>query len=102
VSETLTYYAFPDIHWQEIRTRAEHARDSSADPCRWSVPRRPVMPQPGGRTTPLHRRHSIVCQVLHEHATAFERFGTSSVRRSSYSASLESGRPGGIWQEVKV
>jgi hypothetical protein len=37
---------------------------------RWSVPRRPVMPQPGGRTTPLHRRHSMVCQVLHEHATA--------------------------------
>jgi transposase-like protein len=37
VSETLTYYAFPDIHWQKIHqqpARADHARDSSADPCR--------------------------------------------------------------------
>jgi hypothetical protein len=74
VSETLTYYAFPDIHWQKIRTNnpleADHARDSSADPCRWSVPRRPVMPQPGGRATALYRRHRMVHQVLHEHAAS--------------------------------
>src|SRR5262249_51417960 len=35
VQETLTYYAFPDIHWQKIRTnkpfRAHHARDPTAD-----------------------------------------------------------------------
>ena len=42
----------------------------SADPCRWSVPRRPVMPQPGGRATALHRRHRMVHQVLHEHAAS--------------------------------
>ena len=37
VSETLTYYAFPNIHWQKIptqeSTRADHERDSPADPC---------------------------------------------------------------------
>src|SRR3954453_22082282 len=42
VSETLTYYAFPDIHWQKIRTNNPLERImreiSSADPCRWSVP----------------------------------------------------------------
>ena len=35
---------------------------------RKSRPRRPVMPQPGGRATALHRRHRMVHQVLHEHA----------------------------------
>jgi putative transposase len=57
-----------DTHQQPAR--ADHARDSSADPCRWSVPRRPVMPQPGGRATALHRRHRMVHQVLHEHAAS--------------------------------
>src|ERR1700716_281939 len=57
-----------DTHQQPAR--ADHARDSPADPCRWSVPRRPVMPQPGGRATALHRRHRMVHQVLHEHAAS--------------------------------
>src|SRR6476469_7500076 len=57
-----------DTHQQPAR--ADHARDSSADPCRWSIPRRPVMPQPGGRATALHRRHRMVHQVLHEHAAS--------------------------------
>ena len=30
VSETLTYYAFPDIHWQKI---ADHERDPSTHAC---------------------------------------------------------------------
>ena len=36
VSETLTYYAFPDIHWQKISdqqsTRADHEEESAAAP----------------------------------------------------------------------
>ena len=42
VSETLTYYAFPDIHWQKIShqqsTRADHEENSSTHPCRGRVP----------------------------------------------------------------
>jgi hypothetical protein len=58
----------PLAHQQPAR--ADHARDSSADPCRWSIPRRPIMPQPGGRATALHHRHRMVHQVLHEHAAS--------------------------------
>src|ERR1700734_174249 len=39
---------------------------------RGGVPRRPVMPQPGGRAAALHRRHGMVRQVLHEHATSYQ------------------------------
>ena len=42
VQETLTYYAFPDIHWQKISnqqsTGADHERDPPAYPCRWGIP----------------------------------------------------------------
>jgi transposase-like protein len=34
VQETLTYYAFPDLHWQKIRTnnaRADHEGDPPAN-----------------------------------------------------------------------
>ena len=74
VSETLTYYAFPDIHWQKIShqqsPRADHERDTTAHPRRWCIPRWPIMPQPGGSPTTLHRGHSLVRQMLHEHAAA--------------------------------
>ena len=50
----LTYYAFPDIHWQKIRTNNPLERIMR------EIRRRTrSMPQPGGRTTPLHRRHSM-------------------------------------------
>ena len=90
VYETLTFYAFPDIHWQKIRTaRADHERDSPKDPCRWSVPRRPVMPQPGGRAAALHRRHGMVRQVLHEYATSLSAAGRAN--RSRIKGAKDSG-----------
>ena len=75
VHETLTYYAFPDIHWQKIRTnnpleRIMKKRSGGAPARRRRIPRRPIMPQPGGSSTTLHRWHRIVRQVLHEHETA--------------------------------
>ncbi len=54
---------------------ADHEGDSPEDPCCWSVPRRPVMPQPGGRAAALHRRHRMVRQMLHEHATSLSAAG---------------------------
>ena len=38
--------------------------------CCRRVPRRPIMPQPGGCEAALHRRHRMVRQMLHEHETA--------------------------------
>ena len=74
MSETLTYYAFPDIHWQKIRTDNPLERimkeNSSTHPCRGHLPRWPVLPQPSGRAAALHRRHGMVSQVLHEHAAS--------------------------------
>ena len=62
VSETLTYYAFPDIHWQKIRTNnplerimreiRRRTRVVGAFPDGQS--------QPGGRATVLHCRHRVV------------------------------------------
>ena len=74
VSETLTYYAFPDIHRQKIRTNNPLERIMKeirpTDPCCWRIPRRPIMPQLSRRTVALHRGHSMVRQVLYEYATA--------------------------------
>ena len=42
VSETLTYYAFPDIHWQKIQTD-HHARDTAPHPSCRSIPGRPIL-----------------------------------------------------------
>ena len=85
VCETLTYYAFPDIHWQKIRTNNPLERIMNEirrrDPGCWSVPRRPVMPQPGGRAAALHRRHGMVRQVLHEHATSLSAAGHANRSR---------------------
>ena len=44
VDETLTYYAFPDIHWQKIRTNNPLERIMKRNTCRWSFPRWPVVP----------------------------------------------------------
>ena len=74
VHETLTYYAFPDIHWQKIRTNNQLERIMKEIPppntCRWSFPRWPVVPQLGGSAATLHRGHGMVSQVLHEHAAS--------------------------------
>ena len=73
VHETLTYYAFPDIHWQKIRTNNPLERImkeiSAAYPRRRRFPRWPIMPQSCGSSTSLHRWHRMVRQVLHEHET---------------------------------
>ncbi len=59
VQETLTYYGFPDIHWQKIRTNNPLERimnRSGAEP-EWSVPSQTVSPvstwrQPDYATSP--------------------------------------------------
>ena len=59
VHETLTYYAFPDIHWHKIRTNnplerimREIRRRTRCCRC---IPRWPVVPQPRRGTIALHR-----------------------------------------------
>ena len=47
---------------------ADHERDPAPNPRRRCFPRRSVLPQPGGSAAALHRRHSMVDQMLHEHA----------------------------------
>jgi hypothetical protein len=77
VYETLTYYAFPDIHWQKILTNNPLERIMKEIRRRTRVvgaSRRPVMPQPGGAAA-LHRRYGMVRQVLHEHATPLSAAG---------------------------
>src|SRR4051794_13795014 len=68
VHETLTYYGFPDIHWQKIRTNnpleRHHERNSASNPRGRRLPRRSVLPQPGGSSTAAHRRNDG--QMLHE------------------------------------
>ena len=95
VYETLTYYAFPDIHWQKIRTNNPLERIMKEirpeDPCCWSVPRRPVMPQPGGRAAALHRRHRMVRQMLHEHATSLSAAGHANRSRRLIKCAKDSG-----------
>ena len=55
VHETLTYYGFPDIHWQKIRNQqsagADHERDQAQNPRRRCLSRRSVLSQPGGSAT---------------------------------------------------
>ena len=53
VDETLTYYAFPDIHWQNRTTRADHERDPPPNTCRWSFPRWPVVRIAGAVDIPV-------------------------------------------------
>jgi putative transposase len=72
VHETLTYYAFPDIHWQKIRTNNPLERIMREIRRRtrvcWRISGRPVLSQPGCSSTALHRRNDMVNQALHEHA----------------------------------
>jgi putative transposase len=70
VHETLTYYGFPDIHWQKIRTNnpLERIMKQAQNPRRRCLSRR-VMSQPGGSATTAHRRNNMVGQMLHEYAT---------------------------------
>ena len=72
VHETLTYYAFPDIHWQKIRTNNPLERIMREIRRRTRV----VGAFPDGQsclnlaaaTAALHRRNGMVDQALHEHA----------------------------------
>jgi len=72
VHETLTYYGFPDIHWQKVRTNNPleriMKRDPAPNPRGRCLPGRSVLSQPRGRATTLHRRNDVVGQVLHEYA----------------------------------
>ena len=84
VSETLTYYAFPDIHWQKIRT-------TPLERIMKEIRRRTrvVGAFPDGQsclnlaaaTTALHRRDRMVRQVLHEHAAALSAAGHANRSR---------------------
>ena len=63
IHDTLTYYAFPDIHWQKIRTNnplERIMRNSPANTCGGSISRWPVLPELGCSTTASHRRHGMV------------------------------------------
>ena len=61
--ETLTYYGFPDIHWQKIRTNNPlervHERDPAQNPRGRRLPLS-VLTQPGGRPVTAHRRNIVV------------------------------------------
>lgn len=46
------------------------ARDPRATPPGWRPPRRPIGSQPGHGQVEAHRRHQVVHEALHEHATA--------------------------------
>ena len=93
VSETLTYYAFPDIHWQKIRTNNPLERImkeiSRRNSCCWSVPRRSMMPQPGGARCDIAAR--MVRQMLHEYATAISTAGHANRGRRLIKCAKESG-----------
>ena|ERR1035437_8723441 len=69
----------PDLLWlpgyslaedpNQQSTGADHERDPAQNPRRRCFPRRSVLPQLGGCATKVHRRHNMVGQMLHEHAT---------------------------------
>ena len=96
VHETLTYYAFPDIHWQKIRTNNPLERIMRVipppDPCGGGVPRWPVMPQPGCNSAALHRRIGLVDQTIHEHAPPLSNPGRTNRSRRLIKCAKESGR----------
>jgi hypothetical protein len=49
------------------------------------------MPQPGGRAAALHRRHGMVRQVLHEHATSLSAAGHANRSRHLNKCAKDSG-----------
>ena len=85
VHETLTYYAFPDIHWHkdphQQPARTDHARDPSTDSCCRCIPRWAVVPQPRRGTIALHRGDRMVRQMLHEYAAALSAAGRANRSR---------------------
>jgi hypothetical protein len=73
-----------DLRAARMNTAADLVERSvceTEDPRCWCVPRRPVMPQPGGRAAALHRRHSMVRQVLHEYVTSLSAAGHANRSR---------------------
>ncbi len=95
VSETLTYYAFPDIHWQKIRTNNPLERIMKEIRRRTRV----VGAFPDGqsclnlcrRTVALHRGHSMVRQVLYEYATALSAADRANRSRRLIKCAKDSG-----------
>ena len=67
VSETLTYYAFPDIHWQKIRTTDEIDKHFLLDLLILEEHGRPRGKEPGprmsARSRSHHRRSSLAAPV---------------------------------------
>jgi transposase-like protein len=96
VSETLTYYAFPDIHWQKIRT------NNPLEQIMKEIRRRPrvVGAFPDGQSClnlaaarlRLHCRHRVVRQVLHEHAAALSAAGRPHRSRGLIKCAKDSAR----------
>src|SRR5687768_11460078 len=61
--------------------RADHERDPPPNSCRWGVPKWSILPQPGCRTTALHRGIHMVDQALHEYAAALSAAGHANRSR---------------------
>ena len=85
VHETLTYYAFPDIHWHKIRTNNPLERIMREIRRRTRV----VGAFPDGQSclnlaaarSALHRGDRMVRQMLHEHAAALSAAGRANRSR---------------------
>ena len=96
VHETLTYYAFPDIHWQKIRTNNPLERIMKEIRRRTRV----VGAFPDGQSClnlaaarlTLHRWHRMVRQVLHEHETALSAASPANRSRGLIKCAKESAR----------
>ena len=95
VQETLTYYAFPDIHWQKIRTNNPLERIMREIRRRTRV----VGAFPDGQSclnlaassAALHRRIGMVHQTLHEHAAALSAAGHANRSRRLIKCAKNSG-----------
>ena len=72
-------------HWADIENRAR------ANAVRGRVPRWPVLPQPSGRAAALHRRLSMVSQVLHEHAASLSAASHANRSRRPIKCAKDSG-----------
>src|ERR1700758_5765327 len=79
-----------DPHQQP--TRADHERNPSADAGCRSISGRPVLSEPGFSTAALHRRHSLVRQMLHEHAAALSAASPANRSRRLIKCAKESAR----------
>ena len=101
VQETLTYYAFPDIHWQKIRTNNPLERIMREIRRRTRV----VGAFPDGQSclnlAAARLRYiagiSMVDQALHEHAAALPAAGHANRSRRLIKCAKDSGHYPGIW-----